>query len=102
MEYCIPEEWKPVMQQARIESAAVGAQFLKREYLLAFQEKTGAFSRHFPQVLAAAEALPADAVVYALFLSRAMVDRATFLRLLPDPRTAIFPLFPRIPPFSAP
>lgn len=86
MEYCIPEEWKPVMQQARIEYAAVGAQFLKRDYLLAFQEKTGAFSRHFPQVLAAAEALPADAVVYAMFLSRAMVDRATFLRLLPEIR----------------
>lgn len=84
MEYHIPEELKPVMAQVRGEYAATGAQFLKRESLLAFREKTGAFSRHFPQVLAAAESLPDQAAIYALFLSRAMVDRATFLRLLPQ------------------
>ena len=84
MEYHIPEELKPVMAQVRAEYAATGAQFLKREALLAFREKTGALSRHFPQVLAAAESLPDQAAIYALFLSRAMVDRATFLRFLPQ------------------
>lgn len=84
MEYRIPEELEPVMTQARAEYAAAGAPFLKREYLLAFQAKTGAFSRHFPQVLAAAESLPDQAAIYALFLTRAMTDRAAFLRLLPQ------------------
>lgn len=76
----IPDEFAPVLAQAKEEYAREGVFFLQEEYILRLQQKTNAYPRLVsPLCLQARElAADADAALYTLFLYRAMQQRALF------------------------
>ena len=81
----IPAEMEGIYQAALAEFARDGAFFLQEEYLRDVQQRCHAFPRTLERVLSEAAALrekPTEAL-YALFLCRAMEDRALFKRHLP-------------------
>ena len=81
----IPAEFEGIYATALDEFSCVGVFFLKEDYLRGVQERCNAFPRTFERVLAEAAALNAspEEALYALFLCRAMEDRALFKRHLP-------------------
>ena len=81
----LPAEMQDVYKSVLDEFARDGVFFLKGEYLRDVQERCNAFPRTFERVLSEATALNAipEQALYALFLCRAMEDRALFKQYLP-------------------
>ena len=81
----IPAEFEGICAAVLKEFSCDGVFFLKEDYLRDAQERCNAFPRTFDRVLAEAAALAAkpEEALYALFLCRAMEDRALFKRHLP-------------------
>ena len=80
----IPAEFQVIYEKALAEFEREGVFFLKEDYLRDVQAKCNAFPRTLDRVLAEAATLserPEEAL-YALFLCRAMEDRALFMRHL--------------------
>ena len=80
----IPTEFNAIYEKAAAEFERAGVFFLKEDYLRDVQAKCNAFPRTLERVLAEAAALrekPQEAL-YALFLCRAMEDRALFMQHL--------------------
>ena len=80
-----PAELGTIYAAALDEFSRAGVFFLKEAYLRDVQERCNAFPRTFDRVLAEAAVLAAkpEEAFYALFLCRAMEDRALFKRHLP-------------------
>ena len=76
----IPDEFSPVLAQASEEYAREGVFFLQEEYILGLQRKTNAYPRLLSVLCTQARELAADrdAALYALFVCRAMEQRALF------------------------
>ena len=81
----IPAEFEGIYATALDEFSCAGVFFLKEDYLRGVQERCNAFPRTFERVLSEATALNAipEQALYALFLCRAMEDRALFKQYLP-------------------
>ena len=81
----IPAEFQDILDAALAEYERVGVFFLEEAYLRDVQEKCNAFPRTFERVLCEAAALRAcpEEALYALFVCRAMEDRALFMQHLP-------------------
>lgn len=80
----LPAEMQDVYKSVLDEFARDGVFFLKEDHLRGVQERCNAFPRTFERVLSEAAALNAipEQALYALFLCRAMEDRALFKRNL--------------------
>ena len=81
-----PAEFGHIYEDALTEFSREGVFFLREDYLRAIQKKCNAFPRTLDRVLAEAAALAArpEEALYALFVCRAMEDRALFMRHLPS------------------
>lgn len=80
----IPAEFQVIYEKALAEYEREGVFFLKEDYLRDVQAKCNAFPRTLDRVLAEAATLSErpEKALYALFLCRAMEDRALFMRHL--------------------
>ena len=80
----LPDEFEATLLRVREEYNKQGVFFLEEAYLHRLQEKCNPFPRTEGEVFAAAARLRADenAARYALFVCRAMEDRALFMQQL--------------------